>query len=142
MKPRIRNGPGLLRVIYLLWLQVGILVYHVTYARAVLLRVEVVVAYYHCLRVSAVQLLEQPPERCLLRLRAGVGRLAAYVEPSLVAHAYGVGIMVHAVGSCHPFRSSRLYLSVTADNVVVAYAELPVVVPAVPRVYLGGRACL
>ena len=49
--------------------------------------------------------------------------------------------MVQTVGSYHPLRTTRLYLSVTADDVVIANAEVPTL-PAMPGVNLSGRGCL
>ena len=60
------------------------------------------------------------------------------VVAALIADAYRVGIVIHAVGTYLPFRTSRLYCSVTTDDVVVADAELKPSVP-VPRVYLCRR---
>ena len=83
--------------------------------------------------VAPVQIFEQLPQGCLLRLGARVGGLTADVEPALVADADRVGVVVLAVGTCQPFRTTRLYLSVTTDNVVVADAEVetPLAMPGV-----------
>ena len=96
------------------------------------------VADYHGAGVTQVQVLQQLAQCLLLFSRPRVGRLSADVEPALVAHAYGVGVVVLAVGTNHPFGAACLCLSVTPDDVVVAYAELPAL-PAVPRIYLGSR---
>ena len=63
------------------------------------------------------------------------------IVPTLVADAYRVGIMVHAVGTDHPFRSSRLYLSVATHHVVIPYTEFPSPL-SVPRIDLRRRARL
>ena len=99
-------------------------------------------AYNQGLGVATVQVFEQSPHGSLLLSRPRIGRLSADVQPTLVAYAYRVGVVVQAVGADHPFRTTWLYLSVTTDNVVVADAEFPVVIPAVPRVNLSGRGCL
>ena len=74
--------------------------------------------------------------------RTRVGGLTADVQTTLVAYAYRVLVVVLAcyvaVGAYHPFRTSRLYGSVTTDDVVVADAELEASL-AMPRVYLGCR---
>ena len=49
--------------------------------------------------------------------------MSADVQPTLVADADGVGIVVQAVGTDHIFRAAGLDLSVTTDDVVVADAE-------------------
>jgi hypothetical protein len=53
-----------------------------------------------------------------------------------------MGIVVHAVGAYQPFRTTWLYLSVSSDYVVVADTQLPVVILAMPRIYLSGRTGL
>ena len=80
-------------------------------------------------REASVQVFEQQPERHLLCHGTRIGGLTADVEPTLVADAYRVGVVVLAVGTDHPFRTSWLYLSVTTDDVVVADAELPALLP-------------
>ena len=104
--------------------------------------VQVVVAQDKSAGVALVQVFEQPSQGCLLRLGAGVVGLTADVETALVAHADRVGVVVlllhMAVGADHPFRATWLNISVTTDNVVVADTEFPVVIPAMPRIYLSG----
>ena len=97
--------------------------------------------YYQGAGVTSVQFREQLSECRLLLRRPRVGGLTADVEPALVADAYRVGIVVLAVGADHILRTALLYLSVTTDNVVVAYAEVKPPL-AVPRIYLRGRARL
>ncbi len=87
--------------------------------------VEVVVTDNQGVGVALMEVLQEPAKGCLLLRRTRVGGLTADVETTLVAYANGVAVVVHAVGADHPFRSARLYLSVTTDNVVVADAELP-----------------
>ena len=99
------------------------------------------VTYDEGLRVAAVQILEECPEGCLLLGSAGVGGLTAGVEPALVADAYRVGIVVHAVGTDHLLWASRLYLSVTTDHVMVADAEVEAPL-AMPGIDLSSRAVL
>ena len=114
---------------------------HILDARTVLQRVEVMMTYYYRTRIAPVQVLKQSSHGCLLSLSAGIVGLTSDIEPSLVADAYRVGIVVLAVGTCQPLRSSLLYLSVTTDHVVVADTELPALA-AMPRVYLSNRALL
>ena len=90
----------------------------------------------HGAGVALVQLFEQLSHGSLLFSGPRVGGLTADVQTTLVADAYRVGVMVQAVGTDHVFRAACLNLSVTTDDVVVADAELPVVVPAMPRIYL------
>ena len=71
-------------------------------------------------RIRPVQFLEQDAHGALLCLGAGVGGLAADIQPALVADADGMGIVVLAVGTDDFLASSRLYLPVTTDDVVVA----------------------
>ena len=82
--------------------------------------VQVVVTDNQGVGVALMEVLQEPAKGCLLLRRTGVGGLTADVKTTLVAHANGVAVVVHAVGADHPFRSARLYLSV-----VVADAELP-----------------
>ena len=89
------------------------------------------------LGVAAVQVGEQTPEGFLLCLGARVGRLSADVEPTLVADADGVAVVVPAVGADHILRPSLFDLSAAADDVVVADAKFPALLP-VPGVDLGG----
>ena len=104
--------------------------------------VQVVVSYDHGAGIASVELFEQCAHGSLLCRGARVGGLTADIEPTLVADADRVGIVVHAVGTDHPFRTAWLYRSVTTDHVVVADTQFPMVVTAVPRVYLSGRARL
>ena len=106
------------------------------------MRVQVVVTYDQGLRIFPMQHLQQLQHRQLLRQRARVGGLTADVEPALIADAYRVGVVVLAVGTDHPFRTARLYLSVTTDDVVVADAKLIMSVAAMPGVDLSGRGGL
>ena len=110
-------------------------------AGAVLAGVQVVVTNDKGVGVAPVKVFQEPAHRSLLLRCPCVGGLTADVEATLVADANRVAVVVHAVGADHPFRSARLYLSVTTDDVVVADAELPAPV-SVPRVYLGSRRCL
>ena len=80
-------------------------------------------------REASVQVFEQQPERHLLCHGTRVGGLAADVEPTLVADAYRVGVVVLAVGTDHVLRASQFQISVTTDDVVVADAELPALLP-------------
>ncbi len=80
---------------------------------------------YQGVEVALMEVFQEPAKGCLLLRRTRVGGLTADVEATLVAYANGVAVVVHAVGADHPFRSARLYLSVTTDNIVVADAELP-----------------
>ena len=77
---------------------------------------------YKCAGVTPVQFLKQSSQGSLLFSRSRVGGLTSDVEPALVADAYRVGVMVHAVGANLTFRTAWLYLSVTTDDVVVADA--------------------
>ena len=110
-------------------------------AGAILLWIQVVVTDDHGAGIAPVQFLKQFSHGSLLRLGARVGGLTADVEPALVADADRVGVVVHAVGTDHPFRTAWLYRSVTTDHVVVAYAEVETSL-AMPCVYLSDRTCL
>ena len=92
--------------------------------------------------VTFAEIFEQQSHALLLLSRARVGGLTADVEPALVADADGVGIVVQAVGTHHPFRAAWLNRSVTTDHVVVADAKLIMAVFAVPGINLSGRRCL
>ena len=110
-------------------------------ARTILQRIEVMMTYYYCAGISLVQFLKQSSHGCLLSLSTGIVGLTSDIEPSLVADAYRVGIVVLAVGTCQPFRSSGLYRSVTTDHVVVAYSKVESPL-AVPRIDLSNRTLL
>ena len=73
-----------------------------------------------CAGVTLMEVFEQLSHGSLLFSRSCVGGLTADVEPALVADAYRMGVMVHAVGAYLPFRTAWLNLSVTTDHVVVA----------------------
>ena len=70
----------------------------------------------------------------LFRLQVGI--LAGDI---LDAGTCLVGVL--AVGAYHPFRTARLYASVTTDDVVVADAEVEAPM-AMPRIDLSGRTLL
>ena len=110
-------------------------------ARTRLQGVQVVMTYYQGAGVTSVQFREQFLECRLLLRRARVGGLSADVQAALIADAYRVGVVVLAVGADHILRTTRLDLSVTTDNVVVAYAEVETPL-AMPGVDLRGRARL
>ena len=114
---------------------------HILDARTIFLWIKVMMTYYYRAGIALVQFLKQSSHGCLLGLSTGIIGLTSDIEPSLVADAYRVGIVVLAVGTCQPLRSSWLYLSVTTDHVVVADTELPALA-AMPRVYLSNRALL
>ena len=76
----------------------------------------------HGAGVTPVEVFEQLSHGSLLFRRSRVGGLTADVEPALVADAYRVGVVIHAVGANLTFRAAWLYLSVTTDDVVVADA--------------------
>ena len=88
--------------------------------------------------VTLKQRFEQLPHRRLLRCRTRVVGLTADVEPSFVADADRMGIVVQTVGTYHPFWSTGLDLSVTTDHVVVADAEVEPPL-AMPGIDLSGR---
>ena len=67
--------------------------------------------------------------------------MTAGVEPALVADAYRVGVVVHAVGANQKLRTAKLYLSVTTDHVMVADAEVETSL-AMPCVNLSCRTVL
>ena len=123
------SGP---KVKFLLRLQVGIFFRSIE-AGTRLLRIQVVMVYDQGAGVAPVQIFEQLPQGCLLRLGARVGGLTPDVEPARGADADRMSVVVLAVGACQPFRTTRLYLSVTTDNVVVADAEVetPLAMPCV-----------
>ena len=90
---------------------------------------------YHGAGVVPMEVFEQLSQGSLLFRRSRVGGLTADVEPALVADAYRVGVVIHAVGANLTFRTAWLYLSVTTDHVVVADAEVKASFP-VPRINL------
>ena len=91
--------------------------------------------------ITLTQRFEQLPHAGLLFSRARVGGLTADVEPTLIADADRVGIMVQAVGTCEPFRTAWLNCSVTTDHVMVADAKFPAPL-AMPGVDLSSRGSL
>ena len=99
------------------------------------------VAYNHGAGVTPVEIFEQLSHGSLLFSGTRVGGLTADVEPTLIADANRVGVMVLAVGTDHPFRPSGLDCSVTTDHVVVADAEVKTSL-AMPCVDLRCRARL
>ena len=110
-------------------------------AGAILIGVEVVMTYDQGFGITPVQFFEQRSHGNLLRLRARIVGPSADVESTLVADADRVGIVVHAVGTRQPFRTARLYTTVTTDHVVVANAEVKASL-AMPRIDLSGRGGL
>ena len=76
----------------------------------------------HSAGVTPMEVYEQLSQGSLLFSRSRVGGLTADVQSALVANAYRVGVVVHAVGANLTFRTAWLYLSVTTDDVVVADA--------------------
>ena len=110
-------------------------------AGAILLGIQVVMTQDHGAGVTPVESLKQSSHGSLLSLSTRIGGLTADVKPALVADADRVGVVVLAVRTDHPFRTTWLYRSVTADHVVVADTEFPTLA-AMPRVDLSGRACL
>ena len=91
--------------------------------------------------VTLVEIFKQLPHRRLLFSSARVGGLTADVEPAFVADADRMGIVVQTVRTYHPFRATRLNLSVTTDHVVVADAEVETPL-AMPGINLSGRRSL
>ncbi len=91
--------------------------------------------------VALVQLFEQHAERAFLRLGARVAWHSAAVEPALVADADGVGVVIQTVSTDQIVRSSFLDRSVTTNDVVVANAESPALLP-MPGVDLRRRTGL
>ena len=98
-------------------------------AGAVLARVQVVVADDQGAGVTPVQVFEQLSHGLLLCLGARVGGLSADIQATLVADADGVAVVVQAVGPDQKLGPARLHLSVAADDVVVADAELEAPLP-------------
>ena len=88
--------------------------------------------------VTLVQFFEQSPHGSLLSSRARIAGLTADVETALVADADRMGVVVQAVGTDHPFRTTWLNRSVTTDHVVVADTEVETSL-TMPRVDLSGR---
>ena len=104
----------------LLRLQVSILLCDILDAGTILQRVEVMMAYDAGSWIRPMQFFEQDAHGAFLRLGAGVGGLSADVQPTLVADANRVGVVVLAVGADDFLASAWLYLSVTTNHVVVA----------------------
>ena len=90
--------------------------------------------------VTLVEIFEQQSHRRLLLCRAGIGGLTADIESPFVADADRMGIVVQTVGTDHPFRPTRLNLSVTTDHVVVADTFIMSVF-AMPPVDIFRRRC-
>ena len=80
-------------------LNVGILMGDVLDAGTILLGIQVMMTQDHGFGIASVQFLKQPSHGSLLRLGTCVGGLTADVEPTLVADADRVGIVVLAVGT-------------------------------------------
>ena len=80
-------------------LQVGIFAGDVVDAGTGLVGVQVVMTYDQGAGITPVKVFKQPSHGSLLFSRAGVGGLTADVEPTLVADADRVGIVVLAVGA-------------------------------------------
>ena len=82
--------------------------------------------YYHSAGVTPMEVFEQLSHGSLLRLGSRVGGLTADVVAALIANTDRVLVVVLAfyvtVRTNHRFRTSRLNLSVTTDDVVVADA--------------------
>ena len=117
-------------------LQVFIFSSYVGDAWTVLRGVQIVMTDDQCTRIAAMKVFQELTQCCFLLWCPRVGGLTADVQATLVAHADGVAVVVQAVGADHVFRTSGLYLSVTTDDVVVAYAEVETPV-AMPRIYLS-----
>ena len=101
-------------------------------AGAVFTGVQVAVTDNQCAGIALVQLFEQLSHGSLLFSRSRVGGLTADVVAALVTYTDAMGIVVHAVGAYHRFRTSWLYGSVTTDDVVVADAvESSVLMPLI-----------
>ena len=102
--------------------------------------VQVMVTDYQGTGVTPRQFLEQYQQGLFLRLCTCVGGLTADIKPALIAHTNGMFVVVLAfdvtMGAYHPFRTALLHYAVTPDDVVVADAEFPALLP-VPGVYLG-----
>ena len=122
-------------------LKVGVR-FHRIEAGAVAVVTEVAMPHDQGAGITLKQRFKQLPHRRLLRCRTRVGGLTADIEPSFVADADRVGIVVQAVSTHHPFRAAWLNRSVTTDHVVVADAKLIMAVFAVPGINLSGRRCL
>jgi hypothetical protein len=80
-------------------LQIRILAGDVLDAGTRLVGVQVVVAYDHGAGVTPVEIFEQLSHGSLLLSRTRVGGLTADVEPTLVADANRMGVVVLAVGT-------------------------------------------
>ena len=103
--------------------------------------VQVAMPYDQGAGVTPVEVFEQLSHGSLLRWSTRIGGLTADVKPALVADANRVGVVVLAVGTDHPFRTSWLNLSVTTDHVVVTNTEFPAPL-AMPRIDLSNRTRL
>lgn len=91
-----------------------------------------------CLGVGLLQLCEQIVERCFLLRRTGVGRFAVSIEPTLIADAEGMAVMILAVCTDDLLRSARFDGAIPAHHIVVADAKGEVLRP-VPGVNLLRR---
>ena len=99
-------------------------------------------SYNHGTGITRVEVFKQCAHGSLLCRRAGVVGLTADIQPTLIADANRMGVVVQAVRAYQPFWTAWLYCSVSSDYVVVADTQLPVVILAMPRIYLSGRTGL
>ena len=111
-------------------------------AGAILHRIQIMVPNNNRSGIPLMQFCYQPPECSLLLWGAGICFFPQGVQSALITHSDRVFVVVQAVGTHKPFRSSWLNLSVTTDNVVVADAKLVMAVFSVPRVNLSCRTLL
>ena len=77
--------------------------------------IQVVMSDNQCTGVSLVQRLQQLSQGGLLRVGARIGWRSSDVQPSLVANAYRVLVVMLAVGTHHPFWSACRLSSAGCD---------------------------
>ena len=78
-------------------LQVLIFRSYIRYTRTILMGIQVVMSDNQCTGVSLVQRLQQLSQGGLLRVGARIGWRSSNVQPSLVANAYRVLVVMLAV---------------------------------------------
>ena len=86
------------------------------------------VSYDLGIRVIHLQRLEQVPERRLLGLGAGVSRFPLLIQPTLIAYADGVLVVVAGMGPDQVLMPGLIQLPVTRDIIVVPCEPEPGIV--------------
>lgn len=69
--------------------------------------------------IVGTETLQKILQRCLLGWRAGVGRTTIGIQTSLVTDADAAGIVMTGMSSRLRFRTTRIYIAVLRDVIVV-----------------------